>query len=228
MLMKDYLVKFEQLYTKIKDHQMILPNGVLEYRVLNSANLTTDQMTLCRATMTDLKYSNMVKQLRRLFTDSITSGHVNNPSTIQPKEEPVFYQQHNNETCSVCYGGSRGRRGWYRGNRNRKGNYRPRKRGGNDQKGIMNPKDAEGNITRCRICESKYHWVENCPVQADHSRTPAKTDISLLQSQNTDSDEVRWFVGEALNCAFLDSSSSRTVCGQNWLKCFEDSLDESV
>ena len=70
---------------------MILPNGKLAYRVLNSANLTTDQMTLCRATMTDLKYSEMVKQLRRLFADSITFGYVNNPSTIQPKEEPVFY-----------------------------------------------------------------------------------------------------------------------------------------
>ena len=123
---------------------------------------------------------------------------------------------------------SRGGRGWYRGNGNRKGNYRPGKSGGNDQKGIMNPKDAEGNITRCRIRERKYHWVENCPVQADQSRTPAKTDISLFQSQNTDSDEVRRFVGETLNCAVLDSGCSRTVCGQNWLKCFEDSLDEGV
>ena len=26
--MKEYLVKFEQLYTKIKEHQMILPDGV--------------------------------------------------------------------------------------------------------------------------------------------------------------------------------------------------------
>ena len=45
MNMKDYLVKFEQLYTKIKDHQMILPDGVLAYRVLNSANLSNEQMT---------------------------------------------------------------------------------------------------------------------------------------------------------------------------------------
>ena len=47
MLMKDYLVNFEQLHTKIKDHQMILPDGALAYRVLNSANLATDQMILC-------------------------------------------------------------------------------------------------------------------------------------------------------------------------------------
>ena len=26
MLMKDHLVKYEQLHTKIKDHQMILPD----------------------------------------------------------------------------------------------------------------------------------------------------------------------------------------------------------
>ena len=201
MLMKDYLIKLEQLYTKIKDHQMILSDGVLAYRVLNSANLTTVQMTFCRATVTDLKYSEMVKQSRRLFADSITSRHVNNPSTIQPKEKPVFYQDHNDETSSVYYGGSRGGRGWYRGNENRKGNYRPRKRGGNDQKGIMNPKDVEGNVTRCRMCESKYHWVENCPVQADQLRTPAKTNISLFQSQNTHSDEVRRCWGESeLSC----------------------------
>ena len=74
MSMKDYLVKFEQLYTKIKDHQMILPDGVLAYRVLNSANLNNDQMTLCRATMTELKYESMVKQLTRLFADSVTPG----------------------------------------------------------------------------------------------------------------------------------------------------------
>ena len=207
---------------------MTLPNGKLAYRALNSANLTTDQMTLCQATMTDLKYSEMVKQLRRLFADPITFGHVNNPSTIQPKEEPVFYQEHKDKISSVHYSGSRGGRGWYRGNGNRKENYRPRKRGGNDQKGIMNPEDAEGNLTRCQMCESKHHWVENCPVQAEQSKTPAKTDISLFQSQNTEGDEVTWFVGETLNCAVLDSGCSHTVCGQNWLKCFEDSLDEGV
>ena len=79
------------------------------------------------------------------------SGHVNNPSTIQLKEQPVFYLEHNNETSSVHYSGSGGGRGWHRENGNRKGNYRPRKRGGKDQKGIMNPQDAEGNVTRCPV-----------------------------------------------------------------------------
>ena len=35
-------------------------------------------------------------------------------------------------------------------------------------------------------------------------------------------------VGENLNCPVLDSGCSQIVCGQNWLKCFEDSFDEGV
>ena len=105
MTMKDYLVKFEHLYTKIKDHKMELLDGVLAYRVLNSANLSNGQMTLCRATMTDLKYPEMVKQLKRLFADGITSTPVGAQATYQPKEEPVFCDE--NESSSVYYSDSR-------------------------------------------------------------------------------------------------------------------------
>ena len=89
MTMKNYLVKFEHLYTKIKDHKMELPDGVLAYRVLNSANLSNEQMTLCRATMMDLKYPEMVKQLKRLFADGITSTPIGAQATYQPNKEPV-------------------------------------------------------------------------------------------------------------------------------------------
>ena len=86
MTMKNYLVKFEHLYTKIKDHKMELPDGVLAYRVLNSANLSNEQMTLCRAAMMDLKYPEMVKQLKRLL---ITSTPIGAQATYQPNKEPV-------------------------------------------------------------------------------------------------------------------------------------------
>ena len=155
MTMKDYLVKFEHLYTKIKDHKIELPDGVLAYRVLNSANLSNEQMSLCRATMTDLTYAEMVKQLKRLFADAITSTPVGAHATHQPKEEPVFYNENHNRF--VYYGDSR-RRNWYRGNggRNRRQNNPPLpKKGGNDMKGILNPVNRDGNITRCRTPQTK-------------------------------------------------------------------------
>ena len=96
--MKDYLVKFKHLYTKIKDHKMKLTDAVLAYCVLNSANLSNVQMTHCRATMTDLKYAEMVKQLKRLFAYAITSTPVSAQAIYQPKEEPLFYNENNNSS----------------------------------------------------------------------------------------------------------------------------------
>ena len=222
MKMKDYLVKFEQLYTKIKDHQMVLPDGVLAYRVLNSANLSNEQMTLCRATMTDLKYDDMVKQLKRLFADAITSAPVGEHSAQgATKEEPVFFNDSNADTNSAYYGDSR-RRPWYRGNKSRgRGNFNHQRRGGSDNKGIMNPVDRDGNVTRCRICDSKFHWHQDCTV---NPKGPEK--ITLFQAKDIDNEETRIFVGETLSCAVLDSGCSQTVCGKNWLECFQESLDE--
>ena len=46
---------------------MTLPDGALAYRVLNSANLDQEEMKLCRATINELKYDAMVKQLLRIY-----------------------------------------------------------------------------------------------------------------------------------------------------------------
>lgn len=224
MNMKDYLVKFEQLYNKIKDHQMVLPDGVLAYRVLNSANLSNEQMTLCRATMTDLKYEEMVKQLKRLFADAITSAPVGAQYTQgATKEEPVFFTDNDTDTNPVYYGDSRRRMG-YRSNRGRgRGNFSQQRRGGSDHKGIMNPVDRDGNVTRCRLCDSKFHWHQDCTVN------PKGLDkITLFQAKDIDNEETRIFVGETLNCAVLDSGCSQTVCGKNWLKCFQESLEDEA
>ena len=35
----DYIIEFEKLYTKIKNFDMALPDGVLAYRFLNNANI---------------------------------------------------------------------------------------------------------------------------------------------------------------------------------------------
>ncbi len=87
----------------------------------------------------------------------------------------------------------------------------------------MNPVDREGNVTRCRICDSKFHWHQDCTVKA---KGPDK--ITLFQAKDIDNEETRVFVGETLNCAVLDSGCSQTVCGKNWLRCFQESLDDEA
>ena len=46
---------------------MGLPDGVLAYRLLKSTNLTVEKQQLARATLSELTYDNMKKQLKAIF-----------------------------------------------------------------------------------------------------------------------------------------------------------------
>ena len=50
----------------------------------------------------------------------------------------------------------------------------------------------------------------------------------MFQSKNIGNKETKGFVGETLNYALLHSGCSQTVCGKNWLLCFQKSLDEDT
>ena len=59
MNMKEFLNNSERLYNKLKVYQMELPDGVLAYRVLKSANLFEENEKLAQATITTLTYESM-------------------------------------------------------------------------------------------------------------------------------------------------------------------------
>ena len=66
---KEFLNNFEHLYNKLKVYQMELPDGVLAYHVLNSANLSEENKKLAQATITTLTYKSMTQQLKKIFGD---------------------------------------------------------------------------------------------------------------------------------------------------------------
>ena len=71
MKMQEFVIKFESLNNKIKKHDMTLPDGVLAYRFLHSANLKEDEMKLCRATITDFTYNDMKQKVLSLHGDRV-------------------------------------------------------------------------------------------------------------------------------------------------------------
>ena len=88
-----------------------------------------------------------------------------------------------------------------------------------------NPRDRDGSITRCSICESINHWAPNCPDNNSHNNT-YYNEIVLYQ---TDYDHPTTFlslVDESRNAAVLDSGASKTVCGESWFNTFQDSLSD--
>ena len=69
MTVSDYVIKFESLYNKAKQHKMELPDGVLAYLVLNSANISSHHNQLVRATLPELSYQSMKDQFKKTFSD---------------------------------------------------------------------------------------------------------------------------------------------------------------
>ena len=78
MNISDYIIQFEQLYNKAKSHKMEILDGVLADHLLNSANLSEQHKQLVRATVSEMKYSIMKEQLKKVFTNTTSS----------PQEEP--------------------------------------------------------------------------------------------------------------------------------------------
>ena len=70
--MKDFINEFERRKCRIESYKMILPTGVLAYRLLQSANISEHHQQLARATIGDLNYENMLSQLKKIFGDSST------------------------------------------------------------------------------------------------------------------------------------------------------------
>ena len=88
---------------------MVLPKGVLAYKVLNNANISPEKKQLIRATVLTLTYENMTKQLKAIIRATVltltyenmtkqlkaihdSSGNsVNTNDNFDNKCEPVYY-----------------------------------------------------------------------------------------------------------------------------------------
>jgi hypothetical protein len=64
---KEYLVEFKRLTIKLKDYNITLPEPVLAYRALRSANLSVENERLIRATVPNLTFNDMSLQLRKVM-----------------------------------------------------------------------------------------------------------------------------------------------------------------
>ena len=212
MGIRDYINEFERLNEKLKGYQIVLPDAVLAYQLLKNANLPSEKRSLARATLTALTYDNMKKQIKAIH-DHITSNDTNdNDNEIKVEPDDVFYGENRNRDRFSRTAATRGRGGFNRASPRRYYN-------GNSPKSTSNPPDKTGNPSKCSICESIFHWAPNCP---DKGKRAKNVDIQLFTVQ------LFTFASEKLNRALLDSGCSKTVCGENWLKCYMDTLPEDA
>ena len=89
---RDFLTEFEKWYNKTKSHGTIWSHDFLAYRPLKSANLTTRDEQLVKATIGELKYDTIKIKLTKIFsgTNEVLTADLNN---LNIKSEPTHHAQ---------------------------------------------------------------------------------------------------------------------------------------
>ena len=89
---RDFLTEFDKRYHKTKSHGTTMSSDLLAYRLLKSANLTTRDEQLIKATVTELSYEVVKSKLMKIFSDTseVPTAELDN---LTVKQEPTFHTQ---------------------------------------------------------------------------------------------------------------------------------------
>ena len=213
MSINDYLIDFEKKLAKIQEYGITLPDPVLAYRLLKSANISKEKEVLVKATVADLTYAAMKNKLKGMFDGFTVDGR---GMKIKEEEDDDTYYNMDDTFYGRNTDSKKGQRVRFKieGNSSRK--HTNHQQSSSTKK--LNPRNKDGFVSRCAICKSIYHWAEKCPEREDS--VP-----SLYTADMTDKGYIHTFLGETLNMAVLDSGCIHTVCGEAWLNCYLESLN---
>lgn len=196
--MNDFIIEFDRRYNLCKKHKMELPDAVLSFKLLDSANLSARDRRLVLTAASDLKYATMKSSLKRIFGDSRTACDSDNSGAtgISVKQESAFYTKNTRYT---------------RYNQKKYPSPSPRVDSTQPLPGT-NPLDRKGNRSQCSICRSTYHWVKDCPhkvetVKVTEDSTEENCNLTLFTKENA----AEVFLSESLGCAIIDTACTPSL-----------------
>ena len=246
---EEFISKFEHNYFKFKSQSgSTLPDSVVAFMLLEACNLEEKDEKLVLSGISDVKFDDVKTTLKRVFGGKFGNAA---QSLSEIKEEPTFMQNLDDNSKDVLYAKSfqhrgqnfraRGRGGRFSGNRGYYGNRGGSSKVNNDKASYSpksmtdkrsNPRDSEGNILRCHICDSKFHFARDCAHAYEKQyNKKAENDEDRLSmfvafAKQDKSSKIQLLVEESYGCALLDSGCSTSVCGEQWLNNYLDSLSE--
>ena len=86
----------------------------------------------------------------------------------------------------------------------------------------MNPKDVDGNILRCKKCDSICHFAKSCPEGWENINKV--NEDGEARDVNLSVGDQQVFMCETVNAAVLDSACTKTVTGRAWRDTYLESL----
>ena len=221
----------------------------MAFMLLAACNLNEIERKLVMSSMDEVKYDTMKSALKRIFSSEIAKNPLSDTKEMPLKNEPVFYGEENHEHENVLYSKegykrgrgrssirSRGRRGIGRGLKSNQNNW------DSSKTRKTNPVGRDGEVSRCLICDSKFHWARDCPdayendvkkerfekreIENSDEKHEECVNLSLIVGFGNRSEKLNVLVNESKGYAVLDTGCSTTVCGEEWLKSYVENLSD--
>lgn len=102
MAMFDYIIEFDQRYSKSKKYKMTLPEeAMLAFKLQDNAGLSGQEKQLPLAASANLDYKSMKSALQRIFGNTPCAGNSLDMHGVTVKQEPVYYIQHKKGTNPI-------------------------------------------------------------------------------------------------------------------------------
>ena len=246
MSIRDFLVEFDKRLYKTQSYKTTMSEDLKAYRLLKAANLDPTHEQLVKATVSDLIYSEVRTKLIKIFSDE-SSTLTSEFNSLKIKEETTMYSRdrHHESTdedksfsdedentfyAKKSYSKSRGRsdsrrirmKNSVRRDNADSSNWRRKEP---STRSSHNPVDRNGRVTKCAICESIFHWQQDCPEKHNQgSETYIVHEIVMHHNEQSNPEQLKCLVAETWNCGLLDCGASKTVCGEKWLSEYVGSL----
>ena len=135
---------------------MGFPDGVLAYKFLDNTNISEHHKQLVWAKLSELEYNTMKELLKKVFSDRANfTGSIKEEQNIKvapiSNTEDLYYENRYSKQYNPRFRGN---------NRNNTNN----KDSGNQSSHLtkVNPHSKYGEITKCNVCGSIYHWTKSC------------------------------------------------------------------
>ena len=105
--MSYFLLEFERLHSQLTGYGITYPDGVLAYRVMKAAGISSEHEQLLRATVTTGKwsYASVVQQLKKIFNDitAVRSRDESTPTERAIKVEQNLFNENTYPQSQECY-----------------------------------------------------------------------------------------------------------------------------
>ena len=246
----EFIDSFERCYTSVTSISKTtnIPAEIRAFMVLKRANVSDTQrmLVLSKIDLNDKAgmFDKMCKELKLVLGGGPgkpikDDNNSNDGIRVEPiKDEEGVFVTFNGEKY---YRGSGHQRGRGRGYGGRGGGHW---HGGRDGKPYERPqprenrKDDKGEVTRCRFCDSKFHYRQQCMEYTKFLKDGGTNKVDENPEVHCVMEEVDFalatqlqeelsqFTWEAKNCAALDTCCTSSVSGKPWFDMYLQELCE--